>query len=317
MLSMRWWLAVFMCMALGCQESETSDPGDATPDVPVASDVVDGDGADGDATAPPMLCNGMAALCDRPFDEVVFPTTHNAMSSEADGWFGPNQQFGMARQLQDGVRGMLLDTHDFEGEIYLCHGLCSLGSTPFSVGLETIRSFLVDNPNEVLALILQDGTPTETTAAAFEVAGLAPFIYTHPDVATPWPTLRQMIASKQRLVVTAESGSPPPAWYHHVWDLTWDTPYSFDSLEAFDCRCNRGCPADKPLFLLNHWLSDSLGLPDPTGADVVNSFDFLHGRAMECWQESGRIPNFVAVDHYAVGDLFEVVEALNEAVGTQ
>lgn len=261
-------------------------------------------------------CNGMVELCQRRLDRVVFAATHNAMSSQADGWFGPNQQFGMEQQLADGVRAMLIDTHYDGPDLALCHGLCALGSILLADALDLLKAFFDAHPHEVIVLIIQDGTPTQETAAAFDDAGLTPLIYTHPSPSAPMPTLGELIDRGQRLIVTAESGSPPPAWYHHVWDLTWDTPYSFSSLDDFDCRCNRGCPNDnKALFLMNHWLSTAVGLPDASQAEVVNGFEFLHGRAMQCWNDSGRVPNFIAVDHYAVGDLFEVVDALNRAVG--
>ena len=38
---------------------------------------------------------------------------------------------------------------------------------------------------------------------------------------------------------------------------------------------------------------------------------FFLDRAQRCQQESGRLPNFVTVDFYSIGDVFEVVDALN------
>jgi hypothetical protein len=56
-------------------------------------------------------CNGAAALCDRPLDEVVLPATHNSMSAPGKRWFASQQDRGIAGQLQDGIRGLLIDTH--------------------------------------------------------------------------------------------------------------------------------------------------------------------------------------------------------------
>jgi hypothetical protein len=56
-------------------------------------------------------CNGSRALCDRPFDEVVLPATHNSMSAPLPGWFAAEQERSIAGQLEDGIRGLLLDTH--------------------------------------------------------------------------------------------------------------------------------------------------------------------------------------------------------------
>ncbi len=62
--------------------------------------------------APEVGCNGSTALCDRPLNEVVFPATHNSYAAAAEpGWYFPNQRFGIARQLRDGIRAFLIDTH--------------------------------------------------------------------------------------------------------------------------------------------------------------------------------------------------------------
>ncbi len=63
------------------------------------------------AQAAPPRCNGLAELCDRPLGAVAFPTSHNSMSSAADGFRGPNQGATMAEQLDDGIRGFQIDAY--------------------------------------------------------------------------------------------------------------------------------------------------------------------------------------------------------------
>jgi hypothetical protein len=79
----------------------------------VAALVVAFTGSDAVSEDPPPIrsCNGHAALCDRPFDEVALPATHNSMSAPLPGWFSAEQERGIGGQLEDGVRGLLLDTH--------------------------------------------------------------------------------------------------------------------------------------------------------------------------------------------------------------
>jgi hypothetical protein len=117
-----------------------------------------------------------------------------------------------------------------------------------------------------------------------------------------------MIASNQRVLVGVEMGAPPPAYYQHFYDLAWDTPYTFKTPSDFSCQLNRGARAN-PLFLLNHWLENPL--PDPSLSATANAHDMLLGRARQCQMESGKLPNFVAVNHYSIGDLFQVVRELN------
>jgi hypothetical protein len=57
-------------------------------------------------------CNGSDALCDAPYDEVAVPATHNSMSAASNpGWLFAQQERGIADQLRDGVRGLLIDAH--------------------------------------------------------------------------------------------------------------------------------------------------------------------------------------------------------------
>jgi hypothetical protein len=70
--------------------------------------------ASGGASAPAAsvsTCNGSDELCDRPLDEVVLAATHNSMSAPLKGWYSSQQDRGIAGQLQDGIRGLLIDTH--------------------------------------------------------------------------------------------------------------------------------------------------------------------------------------------------------------
>lgn len=250
-------------------------------------------------------CNGHAELCGRRLDQLALPATHNSMSSADDGWMVPNQGPDIPSQLEDGVRGFLFDTTEEEGELLLCHGYCSLGSVALEEALGWYADFLAANPDEVLVFVIQDAITAEQTAAAFEAAGLAEQAWSWDGGAMP--TLGELIEADTRLIVSAEVAGPPPAWYHHAWELLWDTPYEFQSTDEFSCALNRGS-AENPLFLLNHWLGP---LPTEALAAEANAEAVLGARAAECAAEAGRPPTLVAVDHYQIGALFEVVDALN------
>jgi hypothetical protein len=62
-------------------------------------------------------CNGYARLCSKRLDQVVLAGTHNAMSAaDSPGWFIANQQHGIAKQLDDGLRAFKISTHYGEGK---------------------------------------------------------------------------------------------------------------------------------------------------------------------------------------------------------
>ncbi|MDC0747574.1 hypothetical protein [Polyangium mundeleinium] len=281
------WTASFGLLACGSGDPANPDPGPGKP-------------------PPPSECNGRAELCDRPFDTIAFPATHNAMSSFELGWAAPNQNFGMKRQLEDGIRAMLIDTHRWNDDLYLCHSICELGHTLLVDALVEMRVFLDAHPHEVVTLIIQDGITPEETEGVFEKSGLAGRTYAH-EAGTAWPTLRELLLEGKQLVVGAEGERPPPAWYHHFWDIAWDTPYSFESVDDFNCAPNRGTQGND-LFLLNHWIGP---LPTPERGETANAYEVLSTRAKQCQTEGGQIPNFVAVDFYDLGALFQVVDELN------
>ena len=295
--------------------SSAGEPGTSTSDATTTSGTTTGAPTSSSGSQPDLpparSCNGDPALCERRFDEVAFPCTHNAYAASDDGFqlVTANQKYGVARQLDDGVRCMMLDVRDDAGETVLCHGNCLFGQLGHLAVLQDIAAFLDAEPDEVLTIIYEDALPVERIVADLEASGLAARVYTH-TAGAPWPTLAAMIDADTRLLITAENGAPPPAWFHHVWDLTWDTPYSFHGVDEFSCDLNRGV-AGNDLFLVNHWLSTPFDTPSEADAATANAYDVLYGRAAQCQRESGRLPNFLAVDFYDEGDLFAAVRALN------
>lgn len=62
--------------------------------------------------APAGGCNGLPNLCAKRLNEVVWPGTHNSMAAaDVAGWSIPDQRRSIPRQLQDGIRLLLLDPH--------------------------------------------------------------------------------------------------------------------------------------------------------------------------------------------------------------
>jgi len=69
-----------------------------------------GAGAGGGAGAG-EACNGHVELCDRTYDQVAFPATHNSMAAASEpGWFFAEQPDGIVAQLDAGVRALLIDS---------------------------------------------------------------------------------------------------------------------------------------------------------------------------------------------------------------
>jgi hypothetical protein len=272
--------------------------------------------------SPPSACNGSAELCDRPYDRVAFGTTHNAMSSADEGWFPANQRHNVARQLDDGVRALMLDLHYSPLDSldpfadaplpFLCHAVCipGVGESPLEDTLALIRIFLKAHPHEVLTIIFESYVDPPDVERAFAKAHLLQLLHAQPPDA-PWPTLREMIARGQRVVVFTDRGGGAFDWYHDVWAHAWDTRWRVASPGLFDCEPDRGSPENR-LFILNHFLTSIRG-PGEQLAWQANFNPTFIDHALRCRQSSGRTPNFLTVDYYDEGDLFLVLDALNRA----
>jgi hypothetical protein len=62
--------------------------------------------------AAPTECDGSTALCERRLNEVLFAGTHNSFAASAEpGWYFASQRYPIARQLDDGIRALLVDVH--------------------------------------------------------------------------------------------------------------------------------------------------------------------------------------------------------------
>jgi len=213
---------------------------------------------------------------------------------------------GLAAAMR--IRDRLVGPPEGPMQPYLCHGFCEIGARPLVEALREVRDFLVEQPGEVLVIVVEDYVPPADLARAFTESGLLEFVYTGA-AGPPWPRLREMIAGNERVVVMVENERGDVPWLHRVYDLAEETPYHFQSAEEFSCRPNRG-GTGKSLFLLNHWI-DTTPAPRPSNAAVVNARDVLLARVRQCEQERGRRPTILAVDFASTGDVVGAVAALN------
>ena len=277
-------------------------------------------------------CNGDTRLCDKRFDRVVLPAAHNAMSAADAGFSFPNQRIGIAKQLELGIRGLLIDVYYAhvgpdgtvvkddvktpESGLWLCHVVCENGATPLADALKAVADFMAANPDEVLQFIVEDYVTPEDLTGAFEAAGLDGLVYRGPTLPR-WPTLRQMIATSQRIVVLAEPTAGAQPWYRLAYGgITQETPYSWSTPSLLtkkrnwraSCKPNRG-GTKGTLFLMNHWSPPFA--PKAATSAQVNSRRVVVGRALACRKRRGRMPTMVAADMVDVGSLIAAVRELN------
>lgn len=194
--------------------------------------------------------------------------------------------------------------------------------------LSTVKKWLQQNPDELLTMLLVNGANVDVTkfASAFESTGMASYAFvpsTSPQALAidDWPTLGDMIAAGKRLVIFLDYGANEAKVLYILDEFSYffETPYDTTNPSFPECSLNRppGARPDGRMYIVNHFLDT-----DVLGADVPdNSADFTTNAATGtgsigaqvnlCTKTYGRPPNFVLVDMFNRGKVFQAQHALN------
>lgn len=263
----------------------------------------------------PSTCAGHEELCDRRYDQVSFAASHNSMADSDHGRFGVTQTHDIAQQLEDGIRGFMIDTHPDPIDAtraLMCHAACIDNELTLAQGLEIIVDHLKRHRDSIVTIIFESYVTDDVAAHEFEMGGAMPYVYAHVH-GTPWPTLREMIASNQRLVVFTDNDggdqTGPYPWYMDQWEYAFQNPYAAQTAADFSCTVDRGVAGPNQVFIMNHFLTNPVASID--SAMMVNPYAVLEPHVSQCQTDRAQIPNFVTVDFYEVGDVVRVVDELN------
>jgi hypothetical protein len=315
-------------------------------------------------------CNGYIELCAMAVDQIVWPASHNAMSSSAYDFFGAEHTITVPEQLNAGSRFLMLDAYygyddnglvrtnlaggvdrkqlladrgpkavqeldrlgaltgtvDTSGtkkDIYFCHDLCELGAVPASQILGDIKDYLDRNLTDVLVIDIEDYVKPQDFKQALIDADLFDRVWRPKHKKDPWPSLHDIVfpkhknasQNKRRLIVMNEKHKSPYPWMRNTYKVAMETPFTFKSAADFNCAPKRG-GTGKSLLIVNHWIQPG-GLPDPVLAARTNSKATITQRVQQCIADRQKIPNAIAVNFTASGDLYSTVNELNAAIARQ
>ncbi|MCB0508260.1 MAG: phosphatidylinositol-specific phospholipase C domain-containing protein [Bacteroidetes bacterium] len=251
-------------------------------------------------------------LLSKNYNEVCFLMTHNAMNNSEKGYLIPNQTHSITKQLQNGVHGLMIDTYDGSNDIaQTYHGVAFMGSQNLVDVLQEVKDYLVSNPKKIVSIIFENNGSNTQLEKAIDSIGLNTFTYIHTN-GTTWPTLQEMVDNNTRLVLFVEQDKQPRASYlMYAWGTIFDTKYTYKNVSEFDTDVNRGGSGSKELYLVNHWLSNGLGLPDKNLAPQANKHEVVSKRVQDCATTNNHFINFLGVDFYEIGDVKIVVDSIN------
>lgn len=210
-----------------------------------------------------VKCNNVEGLCDIPYNEVVFPTSHMSHAALAYGFESPQrcQNPDIKTQLEHGIRAFVVTTHYNGVDVLMCNGDCSDGFIFHKEDfLKVIDDFLDSEGNEniVITIIYYEGETIQSNHMFedYNVSGdydIKNKFYSY-DENEGWLTLGEMIQENKRVVlISRKFPKALPDWYHSFDELVWATS---DDVVSPQVLMETGCEVTegdflRPLGLLN------------------------------------------------------------------
>ncbi len=272
----------------------------------------------------------------RRYDEVSWLITHNANNNRTDGpggFFGclggGNQNVGIQKQLQDGIRSLAVDIFRVNGELRLKHGspnTCMMDAKDFN---NIIANWLENHPLDVITLHIQSG-PNLGKAGLDDIffgrrggyKNMSRFIYNHKTFESAskprgagsdvYPTIQEMLNKDKQLVIFTETNYNSDL-YRYEFGHTAQNPFRAGQVselaEANKFRVERGVD-HKTILTINHFAGDA-----PTyNGDINKSKEANKGvwvKAVNAWYQFGHRPSIV-VDYYNLSNGNKALAQIND-----
>ncbi|KAL2041064.1 hypothetical protein N7G274_006008 [Stereocaulon virgatum] len=285
-----------------------------------------------------QACNNYPEFCERSYSNITYVAAHNS-PFVAPNNAGANQQLGVIKQLDDGIRMVTGETHynATTKTVSYCHTSCDLLDVGTAEDFFTnVTGWIQTHPYDVVTLLIvnSDYINVKNYTTPIVNSGLVNYAYVPPLVPmniTAWPTLASMILSGKRAVIFMDynANQTEVPYILDEFSQMWETPFS-PTDDSFPCTQQRPPNLSKQdaegrMYLANHNLNTEITLAGrsllvPT-TTLINQTNGLNGTgslglmANNCAAAWPRPPNFLLVDYYNdgsyPGSVFEVAAQHN------
>jgi two-component SAPR family response regulator len=170
-------------------------------------------------------------------------------------------------------------------------------SLPFSDVSGMIKKSLDADTNRILTLFLDFNVNVNELIQEFEKSGLIQYVY-HHNPETGWPSLANMVKSKNRLVVfSMQEHRTSPDWLLYIWNYAVEPYFSLVDAPDFIGDFLKGDPKND-LLIYNDY-----NIQGPGGNDRVRNFNmdqnpYLIEHIKNVWAKTGKTPNFIMLDRF-------------------
>lgn len=251
----------------------------------------------------------------RRYDQMTWFTQHNAFANSDDGWDYAMSTFNIEKQLKGGVRALMLDAHDYDGKVMLCHDKCTgtvggnyaLPRKTLGDALKVVKSFLDKNTDQIVTVILESNIgDAKRIKAEIDTAGLSANVYDPKDdqdwkfADKGWPTIDWMVQKNRRFVMLSSKSSDEDSQVGAVYEWSYARQNTYDlGLLGTDLACKNGDDNNpingEQMFVMNHFHE----LANLVAAAQDNRKDAIVDRFKnKCLSIVKRPPVFLAVNYY-------------------
>jgi hypothetical protein len=276
---------------------------------------------------------------DRYYHEVIFLTAHNAFSNEEDGYVQPQQKWSLTKQLENGIRGFMLDTHYSSGlfgntkKVRLCHYNAAITQmflrpfngkpTTFIKSLKIIKQFLEKHQKEIITLFLENYTQSNDIDNAISKSGIGDLILKpsdwNPGTESGWPHIKWLQKHNKRVIIFNQRGESN--YCFDEWICHYENQYgTTDTNRAIKERAESVEKANnfRHLYVMNYFPHFYIKPVQRINFNKINSegTNRLLAKSLSNGLSAkqiykNRYPNFIAVDYVNEGNLITLVNQIN------